>query len=80
MYGWSSIGSSSYHALQVNLRKQVSHGLQFDMNYTYSKSIDITSRRRASDFRCMAIRIFGLVGKPPGQCFFPQSGPRGVGF
>src|ERR1700716_4731794 len=25
MYGWSSIGSSSYHALQVSLRKQFSH-------------------------------------------------------
>src|SRR5712692_4870784 len=43
MYGWSSIGTSNYHALQVSLRKQFSHGLQFDFNYTFSKSIDITS-------------------------------------
>jgi hypothetical protein len=43
MYGWSSIGSSSYNALQVNLRKTLSKGVQFDLNYTYSKSIDITS-------------------------------------
>jgi hypothetical protein len=43
MYGWSSIGNSSYHSLQANLRKQVSSGLQFDLNYTFSKSIDITS-------------------------------------
>src|SRR6267154_2402646 len=43
MYGWSSIGSSSYHALQSTLRKQFSQGIQFDLNYTYSKSLDITS-------------------------------------
>jgi hypothetical protein len=43
MYGWSSIGSSNYNALQASLRKQFSSGIQFDLNYTFSKSIDITS-------------------------------------
>ncbi len=43
MFGWSSIGSSNYNALQATLSKRVSRGLQFDLNYTYSKSIDITS-------------------------------------
>src|SRR5262249_28343853 len=43
MYAWSSIGNSSYHALQASLRKQFSQGVQFDLNYTFSKSIDITS-------------------------------------
>ena len=43
MFAWSSIGRSSYNGLQVSLRKQVSSGLQFDLNYTYSKSIDTTS-------------------------------------
>jgi hypothetical protein len=43
MFGWSSVGSSNYNALQVNLRKQTGHGMQFDLNYTYSKSIDFTS-------------------------------------
>jgi len=43
MYAWSSIGKSNYNALQIILRKQSSTGLQFDLNYTYSKSIDITS-------------------------------------
>jgi hypothetical protein len=42
-YAWSSIGKSNYNALQVNLRKQMRHGVQFDLNYTYSKSIDFTS-------------------------------------
>ena len=42
-YAWSSIGRSNYNALQANLRKQFRHGVQFDLNYTYSKSIDFTS-------------------------------------
>ena len=42
-YAWSSIGKSNYNALQANLHKQLSHGLQFDLNYTFSKSIDVTS-------------------------------------
>jgi hypothetical protein len=43
MYAWSSVGSSNYNGLQASLRKQFSSGIQFDLNYTYSKSIDITS-------------------------------------
>lgn len=43
MFAWSSVGTSNYNALQVNLRKQFSGGAQFDLNYTYSKSMDITS-------------------------------------
>ena len=43
MYAWSSVGKSNYNALQANLKKQFSHGIQFDINYTYSKSIDHTS-------------------------------------
>ena len=43
MYAWSSIGNSSYNGLQASLRKQLGSGIQFDLNYTYSKSIDITS-------------------------------------
>jgi hypothetical protein len=42
-YGWSSVGSSNYNALQTTLKKQFRNGVQFDFNYTYSKSIDITS-------------------------------------
>jgi hypothetical protein len=43
LYAWRSIGNANYHAMQVSLRKRMSHGLQFDFNYTYSKSIDISS-------------------------------------
>jgi hypothetical protein len=31
---------SNYHAATVTLRKRPSHGLQFDMNYTFSRSLD----------------------------------------
>jgi len=43
MYGWSSVGTSNYNALQTSLRKQFGAGVEFDLNYTYAKSIDITS-------------------------------------
>jgi hypothetical protein len=43
LLAWRSVGTSSYHALQVNLRKNLSRGVRFDLNYTYSKSIDLES-------------------------------------
>ena len=43
MYGWSSIGDSSYNGLQASLRKQFGSGVQFDLNYTYSKSLTDSS-------------------------------------
>jgi len=72
MYGWSSIGSSSYHALQVNLRKQVSHGIQFDLNYTYSKSIDITSAASRVGFSVYGYQNIGLVGSRLANAFSPN--------
>jgi hypothetical protein len=40
---WRSIGTANYNALQVILRKRIAHGVQFDLNYTFSKSIDLSS-------------------------------------
>ncbi|MGA2204527.1 MAG: TonB-dependent receptor [Terriglobales bacterium] len=37
------IANSTYHALQLSVQKQFSHGLQFIANYTWSKSIDDSS-------------------------------------
>ena len=37
---WFSRGMSSYHSLQVSLRKRFSAGVQFDLNYTLSHAID----------------------------------------
>ncbi len=41
--GWSSVGSGNYHALQLSVRKRFSQGVQFDLNYTFSKSLDLSS-------------------------------------
>jgi len=43
LYGWRSIGTANYNALQATLRHRMSHGVQFDFNYTFSKSIDLSS-------------------------------------
>ena len=43
LYAWRSVGTTSYNALQVTLRHKLIHGIQFDANYTYSKSIDLAS-------------------------------------
>ena len=40
---WRSFASAAYNGLQVNLQKHMSHGVQFDVNYTYSKSFDLSS-------------------------------------
>lgn len=36
----TNIGRSNYNAGFVTLRKRLSHGLAFDLNYTFSKSLD----------------------------------------
>lgn len=43
LYAWRSMANANYHALQVTLRKRMTHGVQFDFNYTFSKSIDLMS-------------------------------------
>ena len=43
LWDWRSIAWSNYNALQVSLNKQMSHGVMFGFNYTYSKSLDIES-------------------------------------
>ena len=36
-------GRSSYHGMLLSLQKRFSQGLEFDVNYTYSKSLDNNS-------------------------------------
>jgi hypothetical protein len=51
LYAWSSIGNSSYNALQLTARKVTSNGLAFNFSYTYSNAIDMGSdTERASEF------------------------------
>jgi hypothetical protein len=47
MANWS--GWYSYHALQVQLKKSMSHGFQIGGNYTWSKNMDIGSGAVAAD-------------------------------
>ena len=39
----SSVGGGSYHAMQWSVRKRLNSNLQFDFNWTWSKSIDLAS-------------------------------------
>ena len=51
LYAWRSIGNSSYHSMQLSLRHTMTSGLQFDLNYTFSKSIDVGSNaERINEF------------------------------
>ena len=43
LYAWSSMGRSSYNAAQFMLRHRETYGLTWDLNYTYSKSMDLGS-------------------------------------
>jgi hypothetical protein len=43
LYAWRTNGNSDYHGLEVSLRRRMGQGLQFDFNYTLSKSIDLSS-------------------------------------
>jgi hypothetical protein len=43
LFSWFSNGTSSYNAGQFSLRRRMSHGLQIDATYAYSKSIDMGS-------------------------------------
>jgi hypothetical protein len=64
---WRSMGTAAYNGLQINLQKHMSHGVQFDLNYTYSKSIDLSSD-------ASRITAYGGLG---GQVINPWS-PKGL--
>ncbi len=46
---WSTISRAEYHGLQISFRKRMRHGLQFDFNYTMSKSLDMSSSAERAD-------------------------------
>jgi hypothetical protein len=72
-FAWSSVGNSNFNALQASLRKQFSGGLQFDVNYTYSKSIDATSTASRVGFALVGYQNIGLVGSRLENAFNPNS-------
>jgi hypothetical protein len=54
LFSWFSNGNSSYNAGQFSLRRKMSHGLQIDATYTYSKSIDMGSDAERSSINFSA--------------------------
>ncbi len=40
IYVQSTTGVSNYHAMQLSVRQALRYGLEYDINYTYSKSMD----------------------------------------
>jgi Carboxypeptidase regulatory-like domain/TonB dependent receptor len=43
IFAQDTIANSNYNSLQASLERRLSHGLQFELAYTYSKSIDNAS-------------------------------------
>ncbi len=43
MFAESTIGTSNYNAGQLSLHQALRYGVQYDLNYTYSKSMDLGS-------------------------------------
>ena len=43
LYGLRTVTNANYNAMEVTLQHKMTHGIQFDFNYTYSHSIDISS-------------------------------------
>lgn len=44
---WGDVGNSSYNALQISLAQREWHGLVYNLNYTWSKSMDDISGSRS---------------------------------
>src|SRR5439155_26121833 len=43
IFAQDTVANSSYNSLQASLERRMSHGLQFEFAYTFSKSIDNAS-------------------------------------
>lgn len=62
LYAWSSIGTASYNAGQFSLRHRMKYGLQLDVNYTYSKSMDMGSDSERTCSYCNRNLLGNVVG------------------
>ena len=43
LYAWRTLSNSNYNSLQVTFKRQMAQGLLFNLNYTFSKSMDLAS-------------------------------------
>lgn len=67
LYAWRSIGNAAYNGFQLMLRHK-GHGLDFDLNYTFSKSIDIGSNaERINEFQGFGFASQVINSWSPGQ-------------
>jgi Carboxypeptidase regulatory-like domain len=67
LFAWRSIGNSAYNAGQFSLRHRA-NGLEFDLNYTLSKSIDMGSNaERISEFEGFGLGSQIINSWFPGQ-------------
>jgi hypothetical protein len=46
---WDNVGNGNYHGMQWTVRKRMGNRATADFNYTWSKSIDLTSRPERAD-------------------------------
>ncbi len=69
LYVTSSIGSSSYNAGQFILRHAMKHNVQFDVSYTYSKSLDMGSDSESNAINTSNQYGFILDAFNPGKNF-----------
>jgi outer membrane receptor protein involved in Fe transport len=58
---WQNSVNSNYNAMQVSLRKQASHGVTLNVNYTWSHSLDIGSTWHSG--------ATSANGRAPGEAF-----------
>jgi hypothetical protein len=59
LQAWGSVARSEYNALQLMIRKRMSHGVLFNFNYTFSHSLDHASApERANAFSPAGTGLF----------------------
>jgi len=61
LFSLATIGMSYYNALQVTLKHTNSHGFQGEVNYTYAKSIDMSSDAERSNTFSSGVAGSGVI-------------------
>ena len=61
LFSLATVGMSYYNALQVSLHHPMSHGLQGDVSYTFSKSIDFSSDAERSTSFSSGVATSGAI-------------------
>ena len=68
LYAWRSVGRANYNAGQFSLHHRATHGLTWDFNYVYSKSIDLGSNaERINEFEGFGFGSQVINAFEPGQ-------------